>query len=328
MISRHWRLSLILLTTALLLFAFVFFGQASDLYRSFISWVFSEQHAFHKAMTTSLDAFADRAGVSTVFAIVSGSFLYGVFHAAGPGHGKVILSTYLLSQPQQVRKSVYMSVAAAFMQGAVAIILVYGLFYVFGLVARDTKIAVVWSERLAFFMVMGIGLMLVWRAVRGLNWLRWPASQDNHHHHHDHEHEHDHDDDGTCASCGHAHLPSSGQLAQAKDWRTTLGVIVSIGLRPCSGAVLVLVFAKFSGIPLAGVLAVLAISTGTAITVSALAILCVQARKVAVSMLDGAVTYADTAGYVVAFIGGLVLILTGYGLLQASFMAPVRSMGL
>lgn len=316
-----------ILVPLLAVIGFVAYGPAIDLYDSFIAWIFGEQRAFHKSMTTSLSAFADGAGISTGFAIVSGSFLYGVFHAAGPGHGKVILSTYLLTQPEQVRKSVFMSVAAAFMQGVMAVLLVYGLFYVFGLVARDSKVAVAWSERLAFLMVIGVGLILVWRAVRGLGWLPSGVATDAHHHpHHDHDH---HGAEGdVCATCGHSHTPSAAQLVQANDWRTTASIIVSIGLRPCSGAVLVLVFAKFAGIPIAGVLAVAAISVGTAITVSAMAILSVQARKLAVSLMEGASGVADKAGYAVALIGGMVLIIMGYGLFQATFSTPIRSMGL
>ena len=305
------------------LIGFVAYGPATDIYQSFIAWIFGEQRAFHKSMTTSLSAFADGAGVSTGFAIVSGSFLYGVFHAAGPGHGKVILSTYLLTQPEQVRKSVFMSVAAALMQGVMAVLLVYGLFYVFGMVARDTKFAVAWSERLAFLMVIGVGFMLVWRAIRGFGWVPSHATQDHHHDHHHHGSEGE-----ICATCGHAHTPSATQLVQAKDWRTTASIIISIGLRPCSGAVLVLVFARFAGIPIAGVLAVAAISLGTAITVSALAILSVQARRLAVSLLEGASGVADKAACFVALIGGMVLIIMGYGLFQASFSTPMRSMGL
>ena len=110
--------------------------------------------------------------------------------------------------------------------------------------------------------------------------------------------------------------------------RTIVGIIFSIGLRPCSGAVLVLVFAKFAGIPLAGVLSVFAISIGTAITVSTLAILSVQARKLAVTLLDGAVGKADAIGNGIALVGGAALILLGYGLMQTTFDAPIRSMGL
>ncbi len=309
----------------LMILAALVYMYGGDVYGAFISWIYAEQRAFHTSMTSSLSAFADAAGVSTGFAVVSGSFLYGVFHAAGPGHGKVILSTYLLAQPEQIRKSVLMSIAAALMQGVMAVLLVYGLFYVFGFLSKDAKIAVAWSERLAYVLVMGVGVMLLWRGIRGLNW--WPRAKSHYDHDH-HHHDHSVNADGVCSSCGHAHVPTAEQVNTATDWRATLGIIMSIGFRPCSGAVLVLVFAKFAQIPMVGVLAVAAISVGTAITVSALAILSVQARKLAVSLLDGAVGMADRIGHGLALAGGFILILMGYGLIAASFTGPVRSMGL
>ncbi len=328
----------------------------SAAYNDFLAFVFGQQRAFHTSMTQSLSAFADQAGVSTASAIVWGSFLYGVFHAAGPGHGKMILSTYLLTQPEKVGKSVWLAIASALMQGVVAIVLVYGLFAVFGLVARDTKIAVTWSERLAFALVIGVGLMLIWRGVKGFGWFKSKAAHahhhhsdhdddhhaHDHHHHHDHNHQHVHGHDHdhshdhahhhaageVCETCGHAHMPDAEQLEKATDWRSALGVVLSIGLRPCSGAVLVLVFAKFAQIPLAGVMAVFAISIGTAITVAALAFMSVKARDASMKLLGVGGGSLSVATNGLALLGGAVLILLGYGLMAATFDAPVRSMGL
>ncbi len=317
---------------AVVVLGLLVYAYGSAAYTQFIGWVYAGQKMFHGEMTDNLSKFADSASSATAWAVVFGSFLYGVFHAAGPGHGKIILSTYLLAQPHEVRKSVYMSAAASILQGIVAIVLVYGLFYAFGLVAKETKAAVAWSERLAFALVMGIGVILIWRAIKGFGWIGQKAHSHNphgdHEHSHDHGHDHQHDENGLCSTCGHAHVPSSEQVSKATDIRTIVGIIFSIGLRPCSGAVLVLVFAKFAGIPLAGVLSVFAISIGTAITVSTLAILSVQARKLAVTLLDGAVGKAEIIGNGIALVGGAALILLGYGLMQTTFEAPIRSMGL
>ena len=326
------------LVAALWLFAT---GPGAELYRAFLAWVFTEQRAFQGSMTQALQDFAETAGVSAGVAIVGGSFFYGIFHAAGPGHGKVILSTYLLTQPEKVKKSVALAAISALVQGLVAIFLVYGLFYLFGVVSKDMKIAVSWSERLAFALVIAIGLILIWRAVKGLGWVRSSKTHTHHHnHHHDHGHMHDHHDHDhahdhhhhhgeVCASCGHAHTLTGEQVDQATDLRSTIGVILSIGLRPCSGAVLVLVFARFAGIPWAGVMSVLAISLGTAITVSAIALLSVQARKLALSLAgSGTTVWVDRVAWSLALGGGALLVLFGWGLMAASFDAPVRSMGL
>lgn len=302
-------------------------GPGADLYRAFLGWVFTEQRAFHSSMTQALQDFAKSTGINTGWAIVFGSFLYGVFHAAGPGHGKVILSTYLLTQPEKLRKSVALAAVSALVQGLVAIFLVYGLFYLFGLVSKDMKLAVSWSERLAFALIIAIGLMLIWRAAKGFGWF---ATKRPYPHSHDHQHHADvhHHNEGDCETCGHAHTPTSDQIDQASDLRSTIGVVLSIGLRPCSGAILVLVFARFTGIPWAGVMSVMAISLGTALTVSAIAVLSVQARKLALLVAGSGTVWVDGVAWSLALVGGFVLILLGWGLMAASFDAPMRSMGL
>ena len=310
---------LVLAPAVLLLFLFSF-APVSSLYSEFSYWVFIQQKAFHTMMTGSLGDLADDVGIDAAWTVVLGSFLYGVFHAAGPGHGKVILSTYLLSQPEHIGKSVYMSVAAAFMQGLVAILLVYGLFYVFGLVPKESRLAVLWSERLSYLMVIGIGGWLLWR---GLSGLRLSIKEMNKVHDHGH---HRHDD--ICSSCGHVHALNSDQVKSASDIKTVAGVIFSIGLRPCSGAVLVLVFAKFAGIAWAGVAAVAAMSFGTAITVSMLAVVAVQLRKIAMRLMGVRYQFATYAGHVFTLSGGSILIALGYGLFVASYSQAVRLMGL
>ena len=314
-------------------------------YREAIFWVYDRQKDFHTAMTGSLSAIADGTGLGATWALVVGSFLYGVFHAAGPGHGKVILSTYVMAQPQHVKKSVAMAFAAALMQGVVAVTLVYGLFYGFGLVPKETRAMVAWSERLSYALVIGLGAWLLWRGLSTyLADRRLKAATTGHehhhhdpnhaHHHHEHHEHHDHGYDhshhhGVCETCGHSHLPSESQLAQSGSWKSTLGVIASIGMRPCSGAVLVLVFAKFASIPLAGILAVFAISIGTAITVSMLAAFAVLLRDTALKVLSTQSRgYATLAANMLIGGAGLVLVIFGYGLLVGSFAAPVRSMGL
>ena len=132
-----------------------------------------------------------------------------------------------------------------------------------------------------------------------------------------------------CSSCGHAHAPTAEQVDAASDWRTMLGVVLSIGMRPCTGAVLVLAFARFSDISWIGAIAVLAMSAGTAITVTALALLSVHARSLALKLSGATGSTAAIASSVVTLGGGVILLAMGYGLLVASFApAPARSMGL
>src|SRR3546814_10157071 len=144
-----------------------------------------------------------------------------------------------------------------------------------------------WSERVSYVLVFLVGALRAVRAVWELasvlrpqaashRLLQTPAGPLGHAGRYDHHHDHRHAPD---CSCGHAHGPSVEQIAGATTIRTTLGLILSIGLRPCSGAVLVLAFAQAIGLEWAGVAAIAAMSTGTALAVASLAFLAVNARR-------------------------------------------------
>ncbi len=91
-----------------------------------------------------------------------------------------------------------------------------------------------------------------------------------------------------CSTCGHSHAPDPALLsAERFDWRAAWSAIVAVGLRPCSGALIVLSFALLNGLWIAGILSVLAMALGTAITVSALAVLAVTAKNWAVMLAGG-----------------------------------------
>lgn len=290
-----------------------------------INWIYLQQRLLHRELAAAVQAWSAGGGTAAAWGLISASFLYGVFHAAGPGHGKVVLTTYLLAQRERVAGGVGIAAMAAFLQGLVALLLVYGLIYLAGWLPRDTTAAVAWSERLSFVLVAGLGGWLVYRAVRhGLAVWRTPvpAASPNSAgapHHHDH----DHDDD----ACGHSHGPSVTDLNRATDLRTRLGVVLSIGIRPCTGAILVLILARVMGLPWAGVAAVMAMSAGTAVAVAGLAFLAVNARQVAGNLLVSRGLVWRLSSDVVALTGGVILLLLGMSLLSASF-APRHPLGL
>src|SRR5690606_21452296 len=126
---------------------------------------------------------------------------------------------------------------------------------------------------------------------------------------------------------GHAHGPSAAEIAGATNFRTALGVVLSIGLRPCTGAVLVLVFAEAAGIGRAGIAAVLAMSAGTALAIATLALLAVHARRWADALIGTRWPALRVAGGVVTIGGGVIIFAIGLSLLAASF-APQHPLSL
>lgn len=240
-----------------------------------LGWLATQQKSFYAAMTEALSRLKTD---NTAFFVLGGlSFLYGVFHAAGPGHGKVVISSYVMASERQLRRGILLSLAAAMLQSLVAIAFVL----VAALVLKATSLAMSeaanWIGIGSYALVMLLGVWLVARKLFG--WGHHHAVNDHGHHHHGHDHgahdhdhhhhDHDHDEDM------HHAVPAT---ATGGDWREQLSVVLAVGLRPCSGALVVLVFALSQGLLLAGMAAVLLMGLGTALTVAVLASLAVFAK--------------------------------------------------
>lgn len=280
-----------------------------------VSFVMEQQAVFHRELSRELAALGEQGSLSAAWALIVSSFLYGVFHAAGPGHGKVVLTTYLVSHERRIGRAMLLSVAAALCQGLVAIVLVFGLIGLAGFAGRQTQDAAVWAERASFVMIALLGLYLVWRSLQGLLGHGHDYGSHGHEHgHHDQHGHHVHD-----AACGHVHVVSPEAARQARDWRMSLAVIGSVGMRPCSGAVLVLAVSSILHLTWAGALAVLAMSAGTAITVCALALLAVFASDRAARLAGMKGRALAVSARIVAFGGGAIIALAGLALLFGSF---------
>lgn len=273
-------------------------------------WILTQQRKFHRLLSGKLrDLSKDRGNWALVWPLIAASFLYGVFHAAGPGHGKVVVSGYLLSHRQSMRRGIIIATAAAFMQGFVAIIIVYGLVKLAGFVPRDAQSAVLWSERASFMLVIALGVYLFVRAVRGILRRRKANGQAA-----GHEHVHTHDE----IDCGHAHMPTARELERAKDLKSALAIVLSIGARPCTGAVFLLIFANVASMHGAGIAATMAMSAGTALSVSMLAAFAVTVRAQLARLSWLSAKRASVVGDLVAATGGIVIVILGVTLLSAA----------
>lgn len=284
-----------------------------------VAWVWSKQREFHRALTRELRKLRGQERVG--WALVLMSFLYGVLHAAGPGHGKAVLTTYLLTHRNQLSRGIAMGTSAALLQGVTALLLVYGLIGLAGWLPRETETASLWVSRVSYALLTVVGLYLLTRAMLGLfkvlqQW-RHPAAE-SHHGHADHAH-----DEG----CGCRHLPSATEIDTAGDRRAAAGVVFAIGLRPCTGAVLVLILASVMDLAWQGALAVLAMSLGTAITIVLLAILATKAREWASALIAHRSPVWTLAGGGAGALGGALLMALGLTLLITSF-AMKPAMGL
>ena len=291
------------------------------------------QQQFYRALTGALKAMHDDP--VKVLGLVGLSFAYGIFHAAGPGHGKAVISSYMIANETELKRGILISLLSSLAQGIMAVLLV-GTAY---LLLRGTAVsmgdATLFMERASFLLVAGFGAWLVFAKSRPLFSGHGPqtvalasAGADHHgqdhdeHHHHDHRHAaHDHHDHvhGPDCGCGHAHMPEPSTLgAKDFDWKGAGAAILAIGMRPCSGALIVLTFALLNGLILGGIASVFAMAIGTAITVSVLAIIAVSAKGIAVRLAGRGSKRATRIGYSIEIGGALLVTLLGLTLFAAS----------
>lgn len=308
-------------------------------------------------------------GAGGVVFLVGVSFVYGIFHAAGPGHGKAVISSYVLASEVQLRRGIALSFISALLQGVTALVVVgVGWYFLRGTAVSMTD-ATNWLEIASFVMIAGFGATLlvrkIWRMIRrprrgaGLAFAasgtalrgakpdiaamaargqafgfapepatagRMPAmlrtgtmprslgagpimrpaggfAADVC------------TDDADDCDCGRAHMPDPAALGAA---RLTLGsaasAVIAVGLRPCSGAIVVLTFGLLNGLYLGGVLSVFAMALGTAITVSAIAALAVYAKDVALRFgaaggaRQGVLDAVEILGAILVLLLGLALL--------------------
>jgi nickel/cobalt exporter len=300
---------------------------------------------FYRSLTHALDGM--RHNPWQLWSLVGLSFAYGVFHAAGPGHGKAVISSYMIASRVELRRGIAISFVSALLQGAVAVLLV-GLAW---LVLRGSSITLTVTTHIfeiaSFVMIIGFGIWLLLRklnamtrampfrtrpsaaATAGMNLVfeepgtffgaadrptsvllsddatcRDPSHQNG---------------IMACESCGHAHLPDPSTLGGARlDLREAWSAIMAVGLRPCSGALLIMTFSMLNGLFLGGLLSVLAMSIGTAVTVSILAVLAVTARDFAIRVAGNGARASHWIGNGIEIFGALLVIAMGLLLLGAS----------
>jgi ABC-type nickel/cobalt efflux system permease component RcnA len=268
------------------------------------------------------------------FWLIAVGFGYGVLHAAGPGHGKVVIATYLGTGKASLKRGIVLSCIAAVLQAFSAIALVLVATSILELGFRDTRDSAWIFEVASYGMVIVLGLWLAGRATGSLfASLRHKPMTTSHHHHHDHSHHtpsHDVGGEGeSCAVCGHAHGPSRSDLDGTGGWAGMIGIVTSIGLRPCTGAILVLLIAEALDLRWAGIVGALSMSVGTALTVSSLAALTVYARGIAIGLMDrvsahhaGFARHLSVLSRIPMLVGGIVIAALGSGLMWSVFSTP------
>ena len=291
-----------------------------------IGWILARQSEFYREMSGTIRA--AKSDGSAVWTLLGISFAYGIFHAAGPGHGKAVISSYLVANEETARRGIVLSFASALLQALVAVAIVAVFAWLLSSTAKTMCSAEKAIEIVSYGLIAAFGARLVWtkgggfmRALQAKPVAAMAAAHHDHghdhgHHHHEHHHDHDHDHGHVHDEhCGHSHGPTPDQLAGPGGWRRGLGTIFAVGMRPCSGAILVLVFSLAQGLFLAGIAATFAMGLGTAITVATIAVLAVSAKGLARRLSAGGEGRGTLVMRGIEFGAAGLVLLFGLGLL-------------
>jgi nickel/cobalt transporter (NicO) family protein len=312
----------------------------------FAGWILAEQAMFYRSLAGMIRL--AKSDGSALWGLMGISFLYGIFHAAGPGHGKAVISSYLVANEETWRRGIILSLASAVMQSLTAIAIVGVAAILLGATAKFMGDTVRVIEIVSYVLIVLLGARLLW--VKGRSFLialhtavgghqELASDVEAAHSHvgcamglphasihlqHAHEvangcgHAHSHDEEPDVLPWGHAHGPEPYELAGPGGWRRGWSAIIAVGLRPCSGAIIVLVFSLAQGLFWAGIGSTFVMGLGTAITVASIATLTVGARGLAKRLLGSRPGYgmvfmrgAEVAAALLVVAFG-VLLLTGY----------------
>lgn len=333
-----------------------------------MGWILAQQGFFERSLAIAVRA--SRTDASGLWWLAGLSFVYGVLHAAGPGHGKAVLASFMVANERALRRGIVLSFMAALLQAAVAVALVGLLSLVFHATAIGMRNGAAVIEKISYVGVALLGLWLVWRksmgliaawrqhrsnapmrdmgvfaatsgaalarpaglAFAGLEQSRWPSpaaqgalpprftcvspegvspdgvSPDGVSPDGIAVHEHG-------PNCGHYHAPDPSTLGDGFSWRESMSTVVAAGARPCSGAILVLVFALSQGIFLAGVAATVVMALGTAITTAALAATAVLAKGIAMRLAGSEEGRGALVARGLEVVAALVVLAVGLSLL-------------
>lgn len=326
-------------------------------------WMMATQQYYQREMATAVKGLKTASPMAAAWTLAFISFMYGVLHAAGPGHGKAVISSYVLANRQTMRRGIALSFLSAFFQACSAILMVAVLALALKATSLTMKSAESWIEIVSWALVALVGVWLLYRQVKPLlagsaahvhdhSLARAELVPAGHVHGpgcgHDHApmkvsrrvafpapektsaathvhgaacaHEHDHGHVHSAACCGHAHMPEPSQLQGPWEWSKAVSLAMTIGIRPCTGALLVLLFALSQGILWAGIFATFMMSLGTALTVSALAALAVGSRDLALRLAGKESAWAGRVETAVGIGGALFVTILG----AAGFLVALR----
>ncbi len=272
----------------------------------FWRWIEQTQQQLYRELAGGVRTLKEERAFSAGLALVLISFFYGVVHAIGPGHGKAVISSYALANERTARRGIILAFGSSAVQALSAIALVGVMAIALNAAGLRIRERVGELETFSYALVAVIGAVMLFAAARRI----WRKRG------HDRSH-------GEDCGCSHAHMPDPSALQSNWSWRSAAAIMLAVGVRPCTGAIVVLVFALTQGMFWAGILSTFAMSLGTAITVSVLAAAAVGSRELAARAGGTGSLWAERVQTAAALGGGFIVMMLGVVLFAAS-LGPAR----
>lgn len=305
--------------------------QAAGVMTRMWNWLIATQSQLNRDLAAAVRGLKSEDPLRAAAVLIGIAFAYGVLHAAGPGHGKAVISAYVLANRETVRRGIALSFLSAFVQAMSAIVFVGIMVLVLQQTSIQMRSTEATIETVSWGLVAVVGAFLLYRqfaAYLATSRAKAPNHAPHDHGHavsHDHanpqNHAHHHTHDANC-SCGHSHMPAPQDLQGAWSWRRALPLALSVGIRPCSGAILLLIFALSQGMLWAGIVGTFAMAIGTAITVSLLATLAVTSRDWAAKASGPGSVWAERLQTAAGFVGAGLVFVLGTAFFVASLSGP------
>lgn len=253
------------------------------LYRTALQKLVRQQKILRKKMTRLMIKMREEPLGAPLWTFLGLAFFYGMIHSVGPGHGKIIVSSYFLSRRGTLKQSLLLGLlfAATHVFSAVILLLIgHALLQASAHSLLDK--ADQWLSIISGLLLILIGNLLIIRALRGHL----------------------------------SHSREDNSLNQRPGIKGLFSIAATAGLVPCPGAALILLFALSQQLLIPGLLAMLALALGMALTVSLSALTTIAARGAFLQALSSS-RWAVAAGRLFGTVGGLIIVILGILLLSS-----------
>ncbi|HFU77659.1 MAG TPA: hypothetical protein ENK68_04060 [Epsilonproteobacteria bacterium] len=194
--------------------------------------------------------------VTSYFWLLFFSFVYGILHAIGPGHGKTLVSSYFLSDNRSVFKAFNISLLIGVVHTFSAFFLTVFIYFLLDFVFNSfiTNVEYVASKISAVVIIL-IALYLIYKKFKASKQIKTMSFTS-------------HNPNLSTCGCHACHTKSED-----------IGVILAAGIVPCPGTVTIFIFTFGLGIYYIGFLSAIFMSLGMSLIIFITAYLSINIRK-------------------------------------------------